>query len=445
VIFERNVAFWDAQGRDGAVSGSSGSARNIVMLAWLAAPDRGSEWAAGWGMARAAARLGRVFLLVRPDCAPAIRDFAAARPDLPIEAVPVESPPGLHRTAAPHLPKAYFLDYLAWLRAAREAARAIAARTRIDLAVHAALGCYWLPSPVVELGAPSVWGPVGGATRTPPALLSVLGARGLFERAVERAILGVAGRLPATRRTMRRADLVLVECRANLAVLPRDVAARARIFNRAVLTEVPAVPPRERGRFVLFPSTLHARKGPMLALEALRQAPPGTELVFANEGPEEPRLRRKVVELGLEGRVRFLGRVPRQRCFELVREAGCVLFAGTNEDGGCALVEAMLLGAPVVVLGHSGPAEIVERWGTDPSRALLVRPAAPSQVAAEMGEAIGRLLARPPRARDPHLDQAGAVLAFTGLLEAAMAPAPAERIEPEPLPARPAEPVLPSL
>ncbi len=273
----------------------------------------------------------------------------------------------------------------------------------------------------------------------------MLGGRGLAERALERFVLAVAARLPSTRRTMRRADRVLVECRATLAVLPADVARRARIFNRALLTEVPELPPRERGRFVLFPSTLHARKGPMLALEALRAAPAGTELVFANEGPEEPRLRRRVVELGLEGRVRFLGRVPRRRCFELVQEAGCVLFAGTNEDGGCALVEAMLLGAPVVVLGHSGPAEIVQGFGTDPSRALLVPPASPAAVAAGMGEAIARLLARPPRASDPHLDQAGAVLAFQGLLEEAMARAPVPQPLAEPAGVRPAEPVLPGI
>lgn len=336
--------------------------------------------------------------------------------------VPVAAPRGLHEKLAGLLPKGHFLDYLAWLAAAERVARELVAANRVDLAVHAALGCYWLPSPVVDLGVPSVWGPVGGATRTPPALLPVLGPRGLAERALERLVLAAAARMPATRRTMRRADLVLVECRATLAVLPADIARRARLFNRAVLTEVPPLPARERQRFVLFPSTLDARKGPLLALEALRRAPAGCELLFANEGPEEPRLRRRMAELGLEGRVHFLGRVPRLRCFELMQEAGCVLFAGTNEDGGCALVEAMLLGAPVVVLGHSGPAEIVERFGTDPGRVRLVPPAPPAVVAADLGEAIGRFLAQPPRASDPHLDQAVAVLAFLDLLETAMAP-----------------------
>lgn len=411
-----------------------------LMLAWLADPERGSEWAAAWGMARAAARLGPVTLLVRPDCEAPIRDWCARHPEVPIDPVAVAAPSGQYARLARLLPKGHFLDYLAWLGEAERVARALVARERFDLAVHAALGCYWLPSPVVELGIPSVWGPVGGATRVHPSLLSALGWRGLAERALERVVLAVASRLRATRRTMRRAERVLVECRATLAVLPADVAQRARIFNRAVLTGVPELPARPRLRTVLFPSTLDARKAPRLALEAFRAAPPDSELLFANEGPEEPHLRRRAQALGLADRVRFLGRVPRSRCFELVREAGVVMFTGLNEDGGCALCEAMLLGAPVVVLAHSGPKEIVERWGLDPSRVALVEPAGPLATAAELGEAVARFLLRPPTATEPYLDQAGATLAFLELLSGG--PVAAERpLEPSE-PAAAAEPVL---
>ena len=61
------------------------------------------------------------------------------------------------------------------------------------------------------------------------------------------------------------------------------------------------------------------------------------------------------------------------------------------------------------------------------------------------GEAMARLIERPPRARDPHLDQAGATLAFWGLLEAAMTASAASAAGPagEPPAAEPAEPALP--
>lgn len=435
----------------GFVSRSNGAVgKRILMLAWLADPERGSEWAAGWGMAYAAAALGRVTLLVRPDCVAPIRAWCAEHPATAIEPVAVEPPAGARPSLARLLPKGHFLDYLAWLEAAGEVARGLVARERFDLAVHAALGCYWLPSPVIGLGIPSVWGPVGGATRPPPALLPLLGLGGLVARAGERLAHAVGARLPATRATMHGADRVLVECRSTLAVLPAAVAARARVLNRAVLTRLPALPAapaRPRGRFVLFPSTLHAHKGPDLALDALRTLPEGVELWIANDGPEEARLRRRAAEPGLEGRVRFLGRVPRGRCFELMREAGAVLFAGIHEDGGCALCEAMLLGAPVAVLAHGGPREIVERWGTDRARVRLVPPAGPAETARALGQALGELLARPATANGPLLDQAGATLAFLAELEEAMAVAArAPRARPDrALPQQPAEPALPAL
>lgn len=429
------------------MSSSNGAVgKRILMLAWLADPERGSEWAAAWGMAYAAAALGRVTLLVRPDCAPSIRAWCAEHPRTPIEPVAVDPPAGRRPVLARLLPKGHFLDYLAWLEAAGEVARGLVARERFDLAVHAALGCYWLPSPVVGLGLPSVWGPVGGATRPPPALLPLLGPRGIAARAAERLAHAVGARLPATRATMRGADRVLVECRSTLGVLPADVAARARVFNRAVLTRVPSLPPaRPRGRFVLFPSTLHAHKGAELALEAVRALPEGVELWFANEGPEEAKLRRRAAQAGLDGRVRFLGRVARTRCLELVCEAGAVLFAGIHEDGGCALCEAMQLGAPVAVLAHGGPAEIVERWGTDRARVRLVPPAGPAETARALGAALGELLARPAATDAPMLDQAGATLAFLAELEEAMAAAVrAPRIVPDrAVPNHPPEPALP--
>lgn len=414
----------------------TGRRRRILLLAWLAAPNRGSEWAAAWGMALAATALGEVTILTEPDSAEAIRGWLAENPGVPIEVVGVDAEPSWWLPLAERVLKGHFLYYFRWLAVARETALALHAARPFDVAVHGALGCYWLPSPVVDLGVPSVWGPVAGAMKPPLSLLPLMSWKGLLERAVERPIVRIASMLPATRRTMRRADLVLVENLATLPALPSDVAARAGVLARAVLSPVPTLPPLPRGRYVLFPSLLDSRKGPLLALEAFPSVPADCTLKFINTGPEEPRLRQRAAELGLADRVEFLGRVPRERYFELVRGAGAVVFAGLNEDGGCALCEAMALGAPVVVLAHGGPAEIVERWGTDPNRAALVPPTGPAATARALGAALARFLTDPPAAHESYLDQAGAMLEMARLLGVAVA---AERSA-TPTPADPRSP-----
>lgn len=382
----------------------------ILMLAWLMAPDRGSEWAAAWGMALAAARIADVVVLASPESAAAVTAWRRHHPDIPIEAMAVEASATWAKLLGRLVPRGFFFDYLAWLEAAGCAARRLHRDRPVDLAVHAALGCYWLPSPVVGLGVPSMWGPVAGATRTPPRLLPVLGPAGMLERSVERVAMAIASRLPPTRRTMRAATQVVVESAATLRCLPRALARRAPIIYRAALTQVPDVRARRRGRYILFPSTLSPAKGGTLAVEALRRVPPDVRLVFANSGDDEPRIRRRVARHGLQHRVDFLGAIPRSACFELVRGAAAVIFAGIHEDGGCALCETMLLGAPAVVLAHGGPKEIIERWGTDPMRVALVPPiGGPAATGAALGDALTRMLAHAPARDDPYLDQEAAI------------------------------------
>jgi glycosyltransferase involved in cell wall biosynthesis len=66
--------------------------------------------------------------------------------------------------------------------------------------------------------------------------------------------------------------------------------------------------------------------------------------------------------------------------------AACV-FTGPREEGGCALAEAMLAGAPVVVLAHGG-ARLLAESNTDAARVALVEPGWTSDTARRLGAAM---------------------------------------------------------
>lgn len=401
---------------------------HILVLAWMIGPDSGSELAAAWGMALVAAEIGDVTILCHPRYHENTQRWCDARPGLGIEVVSVKPK---HSWATPildALPKGYFVGYLAWLAAVPEVSAVINRRRPVDLAVHAALGCYWMPSPVHRLGTASVWGSVGGATVPAPGLASVLGFQGMIERAVERVVIGIGARLPATRHTMRRSSLTLIENELARSALPADVAVRARVFNRALLTDVHEMPALPRGRHILFPSTLNGRKGAILALDGFAKVPEPYKLVFANSGPDEARLRRRVDQLGIADRVEFLGRVGRDEYFTLLKTAAIAVFAGINEDGGCALCEAMQLGTPTVVLSYGGPREIVEHWGTDRERVILVPPMdGPAATAEALGLAMAQMLERAPERTDNYLDRTRAIAELRRLYSYAMEAAVPDR------------------
>ena len=93
-----------------------------------------------------------------------------------------------------------------------------------------------------------------------------------------------------------------------------------------------------------------AQKGLDLLLDAFASIADRVEgdLLLAGDGPDLPELRRRVTRLGLDDRVRFLGRVDGQAKYELLASARVVAMPSRYETFGMVAVEAQACGAPVV-------------------------------------------------------------------------------------------------
>lgn len=379
----------------------------LVAFAFACNPNRGSEAAAGWGCVAALTQRADVTALVHPQHLADIEDHLRRDPNprLRVEAVPTV-PWGSWGAHVPPLRRVLWLArYQGWLGRAREVALQRHAEQPFDVAVHVTLGMYWLPTPAVDLGLPSVWGPVGGAVRSKPALWPFLGPLGVAAELAENALVRVPASLPATRRSWQRATVRVLETEGSLRRLPRALRPGTLIVNRSMLVQVPPhLPVRRRERFVVFSSPLQARKGPRLALAALRRTPPDIRLLFIHRGPAEDGLRRLADRLGLAERVEFRGRVPREEMFDLMARASACLYTGLREEGGAALAEAMGIGAPTIVLGWAG-AQVLADHATDPSRVTVVPATTPAQTTLRLATAIIAACDEPATATGSYLDQ----------------------------------------
>jgi glycosyltransferase involved in cell wall biosynthesis len=153
--------------------------------------------------------------------------------------------------------------------------------------------------------------------------------------------------------------------------------------------EVPALPERTQlrselgleGDVLVFAGRLGPQKAVGLLLSALVEVPAVT-LVVAGDGPERAGLERRAGELGLDGRVRFLGSVPRDTVLRLFRAADASILPSAWENFPHTVVEALAVGCPVIATAVGGVPEVV----VDGENGLLV----PSGDAGALATAIAR-------------------------------------------------------
>ncbi len=150
-------------------------------------------------------------------------------------------------------------------------------------------------------------------------------------------------------------------------------------------------PPAPADRFVfLFLGTLSRQKRPDLAVEALAQLlarrPDSAELWLAGTGPLGQDLGRQVAARGVGPFVRFLGFQPNPHV--VMRSAGALVLSSDSEGLPNAIIEAQLVGLPVIATRCPfGPDELVRHQQTG----LLV----PAGNAAALSQAMEQVLDQP--------------------------------------------------
>ncbi len=141
----------------------------------------------------------------------------------------------------------------------------------------------------------------------------------------------------------------------------------------------------EQKPVILIVGRLSEEKDHLTLIEAVAALRERVEmhLMVVGEGPERPRIERRVAELGLRQQVTLTGHKNSSAPYYGI--ANVAVLSSRTEGSPNALLEAMAAGVPVVATAVGGIPEIV----TDRESALLVQPGDPKAMTA----AIGRLLA----------------------------------------------------
>jgi glycosyltransferase involved in cell wall biosynthesis len=171
----------------------------------------------------------------------------------------------------------------------------------------------------------------------------------------------------------------------------RDLIARG--FNQGQLVTVPngiEMPPpmnRNEGDYILFVGRLVGTKGIPYLLKAMKKI--DSKLVICGGGPDQKKLEKMAIRLGITDKVKFPGRVPEEEKLRLFANSKLFVLPSIYESYGIAAAEAMSYGKAVVASDVGGLPEVVGGGG------VLARPKDPNDLA----EKINALLNDPGRRR----------------------------------------------
>jgi len=342
----------------------------VLLSAYACEPGAGSEPGVGWNLARYLAEHHEVWVLTRANNRELIEAELARNPIRGLHFVYHDLPSWARSWKRGQ--RGVQLYYYLWQLTAIPLVRRLHREVRFDVAQHATFVKYWAPSALAFLrGVPFVWGPVGGGESAPLAFWPTFGLRGIVYE-VGRTLARFLGEWdPLVRITARRASLGLAVTSETATRLKRLGVKRVEIMSQValpveelgLLSQVP-LPPKEPVRFLSVGRLLHW-KGFHLAIRAFAQSGvKEAEYWFVGEGPEQRRLEALARRLGVADRVRFLGKLPREKVLEVLAQVHALIHPSLHESGGWVVMESIAAGRPVICLDLGGPSmQVTESVG----------------------------------------------------------------------------------
>ena len=334
----------------------------VLVSAYACEPGKGSEPGVGWNFVKHISRLHEVWVVTRANNRQVIERALETDPLPNIRWVFFDLPRWARFWKRGEL--GLHLYYYLWQIGAYLVAKKLHDRERFDLAHHLTFVTYWKPSFFVRLSTPFVWGPVGGGETSPKAFMRSFSTRGRIYELIRHAVRWIGEHDPWVRLTVQGAEITLAttpETELRIKSLnPRRVSVLSEVgLSQDEFCRLSRLGFRNQSplRLLSVGRLLHW-KGFHLGLAAfasVKNINHAAEYWIIGDGPELRNLERQAKNLGIEGKVRFLGSLPRDQVLERLAECDILVHPSLHDSGGWVCLEAMAAGRPVICLDLGGP------------------------------------------------------------------------------------------
>lgn len=377
--------------------------RKILISAYGCEPNKGSEPGVGWHWVLEMAKTEELWVITRRNNQSSIESALLGAIAEHVHFIYYDPPKWLAKLK--NKDRGLYLYYACWQWGAYLLAKKLSGKIHFDYCMHLTFGSLWMPTFMYKLPIPFIWGPVGGGESVPSTYIKNLPWAGRFAQHVRRFLIHLAKLNPFFMGPTRAAKAIIARTEDSKRVFPNKYQNKVSVMLETGMSAdmfqqyqsnlsangFPTVEMVCSGRLIPIKNIEMAIR----ALAMIHQSHTQVRLTIIGDGPLRLSLRALAQKLGVQDKVRCLGVLSRDEAIQILQKSHLFLFPSLKEGGSWALMEAMVIGLPIICIDTSGMHVI-----TDDECAIRIPPINFEDSVRRMADGIVRLAESPGLRRE---------------------------------------------
>lgn len=368
--------------------------KRILVSAYGCEPLKGSEPGVGWNWILQMSKHNKLYVITRANNQEVIERYLPSDIKENVLFYYYDTPNFIKKIK--NKARGLYFYYFFWQIGIISLAKRIIKTNRIDYTMHLTFGSMWMPTFLPFLNIPFIWGPIGGGDCEPCSFLNLLGPKQRIMQSFRYVMNKTALLNPCILIPAIKAKAILCRTLNSANVIPRCFQSKVKvILETSMEGEIFKYKKRScsdgKIRFIstgrLLPS-----KNILSAIHSLKYLPENLDFEYyiIGSGTQKKKIKAEILRLHLADKVQIIDEMPRNQVLEELQNADIFLFPSLREGGSWALMEAMVIGLPVICLDWAGMSIT-----TDDTCAIRLPVTNPKQMPKDMAYAIMKLVKNP--------------------------------------------------
>lgn len=338
----------------------------ILYIAFACNPYVGSEAFCGWSWPLAMREHCEVYVVTRKENRVGIEKYLTEHKISDINFFYYDIPDAINMYYKSG--KMYMPYSILWQKTSLRFIKKLHSTYHFDYIHQVTLGDFRIINPAWKLNSKFIFGPVGGAQLTPESLKSYIGNdKDEIKRERVNKIIKL---FPSYRKALNQTDLILAANPETQDYLQQciDKPEKCRLLTENGMNveksneTLKSVNCDDDKVVLLWSGRMIKRKGLSFLLDVLPlvQTQKPYILKLVGDGPEITNLKKQANVLGLNEKIKFVGKVSYEDMQLLYKSSDIFVFPSLRETTGTVLFEAMANNLPVVTFNQNGASLLVD-------------------------------------------------------------------------------------